>query len=129
MFEDNPPGGPFNADSQLLGSTRWGGNFNLRTGALFIAEVQYALNQPSNGDMDYGSRRVRPAGHLQARHLDRHRSVSPQRFDNTGLSLADPASNGVPQMLRNNFSIYGVVDQMIWRPSEDSPRASACSRA
>ena len=41
---------------QLLGSTRWGGNFNLRTGALFIAEVQYALNQPSNGDMDYGSR-------------------------------------------------------------------------
>jgi porin len=26
-------------------------------------------------------------------------------------------------MLRNNFSIYGVVDQLIWRPSEDSPRA------
>jgi porin len=39
VFQDNPPGGPFNADSQLLGSTRWGGNFNLRTGALFIAEV------------------------------------------------------------------------------------------
>jgi porin len=39
VFQDNPPGGPFNGDSQLLGSTRWGGNFNLRTGALFIAEV------------------------------------------------------------------------------------------
>ena len=39
VFQDNPPGGPFNADSQLLGSTRWGGNFNLRTGTLFIAEV------------------------------------------------------------------------------------------
>ena len=33
VFQDNPPGGPFNADPQLLGSTRWGGNFNLRTGA------------------------------------------------------------------------------------------------
>jgi porin len=39
VFQDNPQGGPFNADSQLLGSTRWGGNFNLRTGTLFIAEV------------------------------------------------------------------------------------------
>ena len=55
VFDDNPPGGPFAADSQLLGSTRWGGNFNLRTGALFIAELQYALNQPSNGEMDYGA--------------------------------------------------------------------------
>jgi carbohydrate-selective porin OprB len=26
----NPPGGPFDDDSQLRGSTRWGGNFNLR---------------------------------------------------------------------------------------------------
>lgn len=24
VFDDNPPGGPFNADSQLLGTTRWG---------------------------------------------------------------------------------------------------------
>jgi porin len=46
-----------------------------------------------------------------------------QDLDNTGLSLANPASDGVPRMLRNNFSIYGVVDQMIWRPSEDSPRS------
>jgi porin len=123
VFQDNPPGGPFNADSQLLGSTRWGGNFNLRTGALFIAEVQYALNQPSNGDMDYGSRASGlPGAYKLGMWIDTAPFPS-QRFDNTGLSLADPASNGVPQMLRNNFSIYGVVDQMIWRPSEDSPRA------
>ena len=44
VFDDNPPGGPFNADSQLLGTTRWGGNFSLRTGALVIGEVQYAIN-------------------------------------------------------------------------------------
>ena len=34
------PAASFFNDSQLLGSTRWGGNFNLRTGALFIAEAQ-----------------------------------------------------------------------------------------
>ena len=33
VFQDNPPGGPFDNDSPLRGSTRWGGNFSLRTGA------------------------------------------------------------------------------------------------
>ncbi len=46
-----------------------------------------------------------------------------QRFDNTGLLLADPASTGVARLLRNNFSVYAVADQMVWRPSENSPRA------
>ena len=55
VFADNPPGGPFNDDGQLRGSTRWGGNFNLRTGALVIGEIQYALNQPGNGDVVHGA--------------------------------------------------------------------------
>ena len=46
-----------------------------------------------------------------------------QQFDNTGLSLANPASTGIALMRRNNFSIYGVADQMVWRPSENSPRS------
>lgn len=123
VFQDNPPGGPFNDDGQLLGSTRWGGNFNFRTGALFIAEVQYALNQPSNGDMDYGGHAAGlPGVYKLGTWVDTAAFPSP-RFDNTGLSLASPASNGMPMMLRNNFSIYGVVDQMVWRAAEDSPRS------
>lgn len=123
VFADNPPGGPFDDDSQLRGSTRWGGNFNLRTGALFIAELQYALNQPSNGDMDYGTRASGlPGTYKLGMWFDTARFPD-QRFDNTGLSLADPASSGVAFMRRHNFSIYGVVDQMIWRPSDDSARA------
>jgi porin len=123
VFQDNPPGGPFDADSQLLGSTRWGGNFNLRTGALFIAEVQYALNQPSNGDMEYGGHASGLPGTYKLGMWIDTAPFPSQRFDNTGLSLASPASTGVPQMIRNNFSIYGVVDQMVWRASEDSPRS------
>ena len=124
VFADNPPGGPFNDDGQLRGSTRWGGNFNLRTGALVIGEIQYALNQPGNGDVVHGATRLRPAGHLQAGLLVRlQRPFPDQQFDNTGLSLADPASTGIALMRWNNFSIYGVADQMVWRPSEDSPRS------
>lgn len=123
VFQDNPPGGPFDADSQLLGSTRWGGNFNLRTGALFIAELQYTRNQPRTGDMDYGTgAHGLPGTYKIGMWIDTAAFPSP-RFDNTGLSLADPASTGIAGTLRNNFSIYGVVDQMIWRPSDDSPRS------
>jgi porin len=121
VFQDNPPGGPFDADSQLLGSTRWGGNFNLRTGALFIAEVQYALNQPANGEMDYGGRASGlPGTYKLGFWVDTAPFPSP-RFDNTGMPLA--VTGGVPLTLRNNFSVYGVADQMIWRPAEDSPQA------
>lgn len=40
VFDDNPGGGAFNADAQELDGN--GAKFNLDTGALFIAEVQYA---------------------------------------------------------------------------------------
>ena len=46
-----------------------------------------------------------------------------QRFDTAGLSLADPASTGDPTFRRHNWSIYGVVDQMVWRPDPNSPRS------
>ncbi len=38
-----------------------------------------------------------------------------QRFDNTGLSLANPASTGIPRNHRGDYSIYAVADQMVWR--------------
>jgi porin len=123
VFQDNPPGGPFDADSQLLGSTRWGGNFNLRTGALFVSEIQYALNQPSTGDMDTGRHAAGLPGTYKLGFWIDSAPFQSQQFDNSGLSLANPDSNGVPLALRNNFSVYGVVDQMVWRPSDDSPRS------
>jgi porin len=123
VFQDNPPGGPFDDDGQLRGSTRWGGNFNLRTGALVVGEIQYALNQPGGGDMDYGTT---PGGLPGTYKLGFWYDSAPfpnQQFDNTGLSLADPATNGIALTNRNNFSIYAVADQMIWRPSDESPRS------
>jgi porin len=124
VSDDNPPGGPFNNDSQLRGSSRWGGNFSLRTGALVIGEVQYALNQPGNGEMvSAGAATGGLPGSYKLGFWYDSGAFPDQRFDNTGGLLADPASSGVPRLLRNNFSLYAVADQMVWRPSEDSPRA------
>jgi porin len=123
VFQDNPPGGPFDDDSQLRGTTLWGGNFNLRTGALFIAEVQYALNQPSTGEMARpGQQSGLPGTYKLGFWYDTAPFPSP-RFDNTGLSLANPNSNGVPVTLLHNWSIYGVMDQVVWQPDLQEARA------
>ena len=120
VFQDNPPGGPFADDSQLRGSSRWGGNFNLRTGALFIAEVQYAINQPAEGDTDTAS--FLPGTYKLGAWFDTA-SFPNQRYDTMGVQLANPASNGIPKMNQRNASFYGVIDQMIWRPDPQSPRS------
>jgi porin len=122
VFDDNPPGGPFNDDSQLRGAERTGTRFNLGTGALFIAEVQYALNQPANGDMDTGKRASGLPGTYKFGGWFDTASFPDQRFGTDGLSLADPASNGNPTMRRHNWSLYGVFDQALWRPDPDGAR-------
>jgi porin len=122
VFDDNPPGGPFDDDSQLRGAERTGTRFNLGTGALFIAEVQFALNQPSNGEMDYGNMTTGLPGTYKLGAWFDTASFPDQRYDASGGLLADPASSGDPKMRRNNYSLYGVFDQAVWRPDPSSPR-------
>jgi porin len=123
VFNDNPPGGPFDDDSQLRGAERSGTKFNLNTGALFIAEVQYAINQPAMGDLAYTDRPPGLPGTYKLGMWYDTARFPDQRFDNTGLSLADPASSGVARTHSGNFSVYGVVDQMVWRPDFQSPQS------
>ena len=125
VFQDNPPGGPFNDDGQLRGSTRWGGNFNLRTGALFIGEVQYALNHPAEGETDHGDRPMGLPGTYRLGVWYDTAGFPNQRYDTTGLSLANPASTGMPRTITGNFSLYGVIDQTVWRADPSGPRSLA----
>lgn len=122
VFQDNPPGGPFADDSQLRGSTRWGGNVNLRTGALFIAEAQYALNQPppAGAPADAPKPTGLPSSFKLGAWYDTT-SFPDQRLDTAGIPLASPASNGIAKRRAGNWSVYGLVDQGIWRPAPDSP--------
>jgi porin len=123
VFQDNPPGGPFANDGQLRGSSRWGGNFNLRTGALFIAEIQYAHNQPSQGAPDApGTQRGLPGTYKLGFWYDTA-GYPDQRIDTRGLSLANPGSSGVARTDRGNFSLYAVIDQTVWQLDPDGPMA------
>ena len=124
VFNDNPPGGPFDDDSQLRGAEAAGLMFNMNTGALWIAELQYALNQPAPGDV------VTPdspppglPGTYKIGFWYDFGTFPDQRLDTMGVSLASPASNGMPLMHRGNYSAYAVADQMIWRPDPDGAQA------
>jgi porin len=114
VYDDNPPGGPFANDSELRDAEAGGTEFNLSTGALFIAEAQYTASfagatkdRPLNGTYKLG-------GWIDTGEFP------DQRFAATGLSLADPASGGVPAMHRGNFSLYALADQTVWRADPQS---------
>ena len=123
VFQDNPPGGPFNNNSQLRGSMLWGANFNLRTGALFIAEVQYALNPPPTDQTAHPNQQPGLPGTYKLGFWFDTASFPSPRYDTMGVSLASPDSNGMPQMLLHNFSVYAVADQTVWQPDPKAPRA------
>ncbi|WP_322012387.1 carbohydrate porin [Paraburkholderia sp. J12] len=117
VFDGNPA--PGTGDPQKLNAS--GTNFNLHNGALVIGEVQYAINQPSSNPND-----PKPSGLQGTYKLGfwyNSNRFADTGYDNNGLSLANPASTGVPASHSGDYSIYAVADQMVWRPSEDSPQS------
>jgi porin len=54
---------------------------------------------------------------------------SDQHLDDTGQSLASPASSGVPRKLPHDYGIYVIVDQIIWhKPGTDDGGIAAFLR-
>jgi len=102
-FDDNPPGGAFSDDPQSADGG--GARFNLNTGALFIAELQYANAQ------------AKLPGTYKLGFWYDSGAFPDQALGTDGLSLANPAGNGVPIMHRGNESVYAVVDQTVTQPS------------
>ncbi|MCP3705793.1 carbohydrate porin [Paraburkholderia sp. CNPSo 3274] len=111
-------GDPLGNDPNNLSGT----NFNLHNGTLWIGELQYAINQPSEGELVSADNHGLP-GTYKLGFWYNNNSFADQRFDNTGLSLANPASTGIPAQHQGNYSFYAVADQMIWRPDPDEPRS------
>ncbi|HEY1858526.1 carbohydrate porin [Acidocella sp.] len=121
VFDDNPGGGSFDDDAQAL--DRNGARFNLNTGALFIAELQYTTNEPTVGDMvQNGSQSSGLPGTYKIGFWYDTAFFPDQEFGTDGLSLANPNSNGEPVMHKGNYSLYGVVDQTIWQSKVDAAR-------
>ncbi|MBW4024119.1 MAG: carbohydrate porin [Proteobacteria bacterium] len=109
VFDDNPGGGAFRGNAQELDKN--GVEFNLNTGALFIAELQHATKI---GELD-GTYKI--GGWYDTGFF------ADQRLGNDGLSLADANSNGTPVMHRGNYSLYAVADQTVWQSKSDTSRA------
>jgi porin len=108
-----------NGDSQQINSS--GTNFPLNGGALVVAELQYTY--PSLGSMVYPGKKEPLARVYKVGGWYDTERFGDQRFDNTGLSLANPLSTGVPRTHRGDYALYAVADQMIWKDSRDDDRS------
>ncbi|CAN7678885.1 carbohydrate porin [Trinickia sp. LjRoot230] len=103
VFDGDPLG---NNPDNLRGT-----NFNLHNGALYIGELQYAINQPAEGDSAPGS--AKPSGLPGTYKLGvwyNNERFADQRSDTSGQHLG-------------NYSFYAVADQMVWRPDPGGARS------
>lgn len=120
LFNGNPaPGkplfGPADGEAQNLD----GSGTTLRTdgGALWFGEVQYAASpggQP--GTYKFGA-------------WYNSNVFDDQRLDNTGRSLADPASTGQPLPRRGDWSFYALADQQVFKPAHGDGSVGVFLRA
>lgn len=119
VFDDNPAG-PGSGDPQRRDAS--GTKFRLGDSPLLIAEIQYSHNRPAADDPDRAGFFTGLPGTYKLGLWYDAGSFADQELDTAGLSLADPASSGVPRRHRGDYSFYAVVDQRIWRPDPHSPR-------
>jgi porin len=105
VFNGNPTGAPLgNPDPQRFDLS--GTAFHLDDGALALFETRYNPdNSPKNGTYRLGA------------WFNSERFPS-QNIASNGVPLPSPLSSGRPQLLGNDYSIYGIVDQPLF-PSAD----------
>ena len=104
-----------------------GTSFPLNGGELVIGELQYSY--PALGAMVSPGQGEPLSGTYRIGFWYNSEEFADLQFDNTGLSLANPASTGTPQKHRGNYSFYGVVDQTVWRSPEDGRTLNVFGRA
>jgi porin len=99
------PAGPCAGDPDTC--NRNGLNFRLSDPAFVIGEIQFHTNQ---GKEDSGLARTVKIGGWTRLGL-----FNDQRFANDGTLLANPAGSGTPLQHRDDYGIYGVIEQQIYR--------------
>ncbi|AHI25237.1 porin B carbohydrate-selective OprB [Komagataeibacter xylinus E25] len=143
--DDNPPGNRYNSlpiqqatgsisgynsdpTSQTYGGAN-GTNFNMGTGALLMTELQYALN-PQPADMSSTTKNPGLPGVYKLGGYYDTAKFADYRYNQRGGSLGAATLNAsstqsdlTPRWDRGNWMVYGIIDQMIWRPSLRSARS------
>ncbi|AOW47575.1 porin [Acetobacter ascendens] len=132
--DDNPPGNRNNSFGIQNGGNSAdptnqnthdedGANFNMGTGALLITELQYALN-PQPDDMSHVTKDPGLPGIYKLGGYYDTAKFPDYRYNNQGKALGSAAdTTGIPRWDRGNWMVYGIIDQMIWRPSLQSPQS------
>jgi porin len=109
---DGDAAGPGPGDPQLRDNS--GTNFRINDPPLVIGEVQYIWNG-EKGDPGL-------AGKFKIGGWRHFGDFSDQRFTAQGISLASPASSGMPANLSGDSGIYSVFEQKVYRVGEDVDR-------
>ena len=113
VFDGDPNGGGTTRDANPSGT-----RFNMNKGAFIMNEVDFSPKRESglNGTYKLGA----------WYHTE---NTADGRYDNTGLSLANPGSTGQAESHHGNYGFYGVVDQALWRkPGTEDAGVSAFGR-
>jgi porin len=116
-----PAGSP---NAQL--SNPSGVSFPLDTGVLAIAELQYAVNGGIGADKPDPN--GPPPGTYKIGGWYDSEPFDDLRFDDMGVPLASPFSDGIPATHHGNYSIYAIADQMVWRTQDGVRNVSAFVR-
>jgi porin len=101
------PAPPGSGDPQLRDAG--GTAFRLNDHALLFAELWYSRNQAQDATGLPGTYKL--GAWFDSAHF------ADQLYDDRGVSLANPASSGVPRQDDDDFAVYGIADQMVWRRS------------
>jgi porin len=109
---DGDAAGPGSNDPQLR--DRYGVNFRVNDPPLALAEAQFLWNA-QKGDPGL-------AGKFKVGGWRHFGTFTDERLSATGISLADPASGGVPAALSGDFGIYSVFEQKLYRVGNDVDR-------
>ncbi|MEJ0019254.1 MAG: carbohydrate porin [Acetobacteraceae bacterium] len=106
VFSGDPTG--HGGSNSLSTSIPSGTVVSFNGGAFLIAEAGYAVNQTEDAKGPPVAFKLGGWYHTSRRFED-------QRFDTLGVSLASPASNGVPRNHSGDWGIYAVADASLYR--------------
>ena len=121
VFNGSPVKNDNGTDPQL--QNRHGTSFPWGDGRLYIAEMQFSY--PALGSMVEPGQ-TQPLGWTyRIGAWYNTKSLADMRTDQNGLSLVDPASNGIRLQHRGNHAVYAVADKLIWRDASDPNRTAA----
>ncbi len=82
-----------------------------RQGLFSISELWYKLNQDKDARGLPGTYKIGGWFHTS--------TFADERYDNTGISLASPASSGIARSLDGNNGFYFIADQAVWQDKSD----------